>query len=534
MIILESFQVMSRSSTVGSLTEEVLCFRNEAFYDLIEQHCGNIILEIIQAQDISSVECLLDLGNIFAFLELDADELIPLKRRAGILLNDGHFVLKKGIVYKFEHFLSILRRLNEQYSASITHHDSTYPSDLIIPQHLVLRFPFIRTLVVYSNLIANSKYDFTLLNIMLNNMIRNFSIDEKGYRYDLIVRQFACSLYILGGRTAYEFVRLNIPGLLPSTQIIQSTIAVSENILTEGLFNYDGMQKHFNSNQSILGFCAEDATAIVPKITYDATSNTFMGFSLPLDDNGLPITNSFSTDSFSRFEQWCCDAPRSKSLNACLVQPLSPSLNRPSPYLLAAYGTDNTFKSLDVISRWQSIFEESKAKGIRIIGYSTDCDSRYLHAMRISIGFFADFHYDNHPDLFSIDLPKRWSWFYMQHEQLYICFQDPVHICTKLRNRLLSRTTNLLLGNQLINMEPLFYMIGNYSKLDHSLTKSDLIPKDRQNYRSAAKISNDNVLHLLEKIPNSMGIRIQFSSNAYLTTVFRICLDRFLLSRCGS
>ena len=38
MIILESFQVMSRSSTVDSLTEEVLCFRNEAFSDLIEQH----------------------------------------------------------------------------------------------------------------------------------------------------------------------------------------------------------------------------------------------------------------------------------------------------------------------------------------------------------------------------------------------------------------------------------------------------------------------------------------------------------------
>ena len=128
--------------------------------------------------------------------------------------------------------------------------------------------------------------------------------------------------------------------------------------------------------------------------------------------------------------------------------------------------------------------------------------------MRISLGFFADFHYDNHPDLFSIDVPQRWSWYYMQHEQLYICFQDAVHICTKLRNRLLSKTTNLLLGNQLINMEPLFYMISNYSKLDHSLTKSDLIPKDRQNYRSAAKISNDNVLHLIEKIPNSMGIRI--------------------------
>lgn len=84
-------------------------------------------------------------------------------------------------------------------------------------------------------------------------MIRNLSIDEKRYRYDSIVRQFASSLYIRGGRTAYEFVRLNIPGFLPSTQTIQSTIVASEDLLAEDLFNYDGMRDYFNSNQSTLG-----------------------------------------------------------------------------------------------------------------------------------------------------------------------------------------------------------------------------------------------------------------------------------------
>lgn len=120
--------------------------------------------------------------------------------------------------------------------------------------------------------------------------------------------------------------------------------------------------------------------------------------------------------------------------------------------------------------------------------------------MRLSLGFFADFYYD--------DLPKHWSWFYMQHKQLYICFQDAVHICSKLRNRQRSKTATLLLGDELINMEPLLYFIRNYSKLSHSLTKSDLMPKNRQNYKSASKISNDNVLSLLESIANSLGIKI--------------------------
>jgi hypothetical protein len=222
----------------------------------------------------------------------------------------------------------------------------------------------------------------------------------------------------------------------------------------------------------------------------------------------LPITNSYSTDSFNHLEQWYSDIPKATSLNACLVQPLSSSLNNNSSYLLAAYGTDNIFQSSHVISRWRHIYQECKSKGIRIIGYSTDCDSRYLQAMRKSLGFFADFVHDDHPDLLSIDVLTTWSWFFMRHEQLYIFFQDPIHICTKLRNRLLSATTNLLLGNQLINIEPLLYMTNHYSKLDHSLVRSDVNPKDRQNYSSAEKISSDNVLKLLEKIPNSLGISI--------------------------
>ena len=224
---------------------------------------------------------------------------------------------------------------------------------------------------------------------------------------------------------------MNVPGLLPSTKVIQSTIAASENLSTEDLLNYEGMRNNFNSNQLILGFYAENTTAIVPKITYHTTSNTFIGFSLPLNNDELPIANSFSTDSLSRLKQWYCDAPKSKSLNACFVQPLPSSVNHRSPYLLAAYGTDDGHTPSAVICRWRRIFEESKAKGVRIIGYSAYCDSRYLQAIRLSLGFFADFYYDDHPDLFSIDLPSHWSWFYMLHKQLFICFQDSIHICTK-------------------------------------------------------------------------------------------------------
>ncbi|CAF4582958.1 unnamed protein product, partial [Rotaria sp. Silwood2] len=330
---------------------------------------------------------------------------------------------------------------------------------------------------------------------MLNSMIKNFVIEEKGYRYDIIVRQFAASLYILGGRTAYEFIRLNIPAFLPSVQVIQSYINTSENHLTEGLFNYDGVRDYFNANQSTIGFCAEDCTAIIPKITYDTKSNTFVGCSLPLDNNGIPITNSYSTDSFTDLEQWCSDLPQAKSINACLIQPLSLSINHISPYLLAAFGTDNKFKSSNIILRWHHIYEECKLKGIRIIGYATDCDSRYLRCMRISLGFFGHFAYVDHPDNLKIDLPKTWS-----------CVTD---------NQLTGTGAYLLLGDQLINMEPLFFIIDQISKLEHTLVPSDINPKDRQNYKSCTKISSDEVLNILEQvpIPNSIGISIYLKAS---------------------
>lgn len=484
--------------------ENILAFRNEKFYNLIGEKCGDIAVEIMKAQDISSIECLLDIDNIFAFLELDSDQLIPLKRKAGILLNDGRFVVKKGIIHKVEAFISTLRVLNQQDSTYSSHYSSNKSSDLIVPEAILQKFPFIRTLVIYSNIIGNSNHDFTLLNIILNNMIKNLITQVNGYRYDQVVRQFATSLYILGGRTAYEFIRLNIPGFLPSIQTIQSFINASANYTTEGHFNYDDIQDYFNINQSKLGFYAEDTTAIIPKITYDTKTNTFIGFSLPLDNNGIPIANSFSTNSYTQLEKWYSDITMAKSLNACLIQPLS-SNSKISPYLLSAFGTDNSFISTEILSRWQYVFEQSKIKGIRIIGYATDCDSRYLHSMRVSLGFFADFAYHYHPDIFHVNIPKTWSWFYMHHSLLYICFQDPMHVVTKLRNRLLSVTTHLLLGNQLINMEPLLYLINNFSKFDHLLVQSDINPKDRQNYRSAEKISSDNVLNLLDKIPNSYG-----------------------------
>ena len=99
---------------------------------------------------------------------------------------------------------------------------------------------------------------------------------------------------------------------------------------------------------------------------------------------------------------------------------------------------------------------------------------------------------------FNLTLPKSWSaWFYLRPKQLLVFFQDPIHLVTKLRNRLLSRTATLIMGRYDVSLKHLQDLVETRSKMDHNLVLSDLYVKDRQNYASCVKISSPDVLELL-------------------------------------
>ena len=76
--------------------------------------------------------------------------------------------------------------------------------------------------------------------------------------------------------------------------------------------------------------------------------------------------------------------------------------------------------------------------------------------------------------------------------------QDGFHLATKMRNRILSNTVALLIGNQYVSLDHLVDLIDKQSKIDHNLVRSDVIARDRQNFSSCLKISSDDVLKLLE------------------------------------
>jgi hypothetical protein len=85
-------------------------------------------------------------------------------------------------------------------------------------------------------------------------------------------------------------------------------------------------------------------------------------------------------------------------------------------------------------------------------------------------GFFAylpNFPVHQHQQTFTIKLKSRWPCFFLREQQLLLCFQDATHLATKWRNRLLSPTAELRLGDQLIWINHLYSIIdnGNFTKL---------------------------------------------------------------------
>ena len=236
----------------------------------------------------------------------------------------------------------------------------------------------------------------------------NHSREKSRFTYSECKRELATCLFILAGRNAYEFARLNIRGLLPSLTLIQTSLGSRVNRVEEGEFRYDLMAEYLSSEAMKFIFAAEDCTAVVPRVVYDVQSNTFVGFTSHLK-NGLPAVNAFSTESFAELKDWFQTSTQSRLLNLHMIQPIGCGPIPCSSFLLSAYGTDNCFSGQDIILRRITIVNQCEIEGVKVIGFASDCDPRYLRSMRVLMGFFVDapnYQFHVNDNAFSVIIPK--------------------------------------------------------------------------------------------------------------------------------
>ncbi|CAF1501640.1 unnamed protein product [Adineta ricciae] len=264
------------------------------------------------------------------------------------------------------------------------------------------------------------------LSTFLNTIDPNRHRSPNNYRYAPSVIRFAVCFFILAGIYVYEFVRSNLKFLLPSISTIKKFYA--ENPYSEAKFRFDECAKYLETYQCQYLFMSEDCSAIIPRIEYDAQFNSFNGFVTPILD-GIPIENSFSFDSFDHFKHAVDITPRSNLVNVHMAQPIPTSNSHvPAATALSAYGTDNKINSIDVLKRWLYIYQQFYAKYVRVIGYATDGDPKYLRAMRLASNFFVKAQtLDIYKEqlLFTIDIPLKWTrWYFLQPSQLFVFLQD--------------------------------------------------------------------------------------------------------------
>ena len=387
-----------------SLPTNALSFRGDAFYLMIKQFCGVEIVDLLQLQLIDNSLDLINIADPFSILQFKSNRTESIKESLGISYSNDHgtysFFVLPGLHLKMQKLIRSLRELDTLVTQS-----SPKLKPITISTELLEKYPFLVDLMccLESNLLTKFSIDF------LSNWISNVArVSNSSFRYCSAIKEFAVSIYILGGRNLYEFIRLNICGSIPNITSIRSLISSSKHKLIEGEFQYTTFIESIRPLNCKYVFCGEDSTAIIPKVSYDSHSNSFVGFTLPLK-HGFPRCNFYSTNSIDELESWHNEIEKSHLLNVHVIQGLLPQGRVVCPpFLLACYGTNNKHNSNDVLSRWVQIFDTLIAKNIRLVGFSSDADPKNLRAMRNSMAFFTKDKtiFLNHPNIFKISSLK--------------------------------------------------------------------------------------------------------------------------------
>lgn len=302
---------------------------------------------------------------------------------------------------------------------------------------------------------------------------KNSKRAKEGYRYEHDIKLFSAYLRMIVGPLAFESIHRNLEAAIPSLPSTNRYIRKYKSHITEGILRYGELKLYLEKRKlPLVVSLSEDATRIVDKVQYDATTNQLIGFVPPLNkQNGLHIPFKFPARSADEIlNHFKSGHPVSSFMIVIMAQPIA---NAP-PFCLLIFGTDNKHSAEDVSNRWNHITAELKKVGIDVLTIASDSDPKYNAAMRKMSKLGQCISY---PRDMNIGGP--------------FCIQDIIHIATKLRNFLLRFKWNghiLPFGKYFVDLEHLYELINTVGKDRHFLTHSILNPTDRQNFQSVRRM----------------------------------------------
>ncbi|CAF1282975.1 unnamed protein product, partial [Rotaria magnacalcarata] len=259
-----------------TLPDDLWSYSDDVFYDFVKEYVGEIETEILKIQRIKNVQTLLQVPDVC------------------FIADDMTFMVRAGVRFNIQQFINLLKLQFESRLINV----NVGPSATTTPIENKKSDQCLCNLINIDT--ENNQQESKLfINILLRNLLKNMKRSKNNFQFDPIVMKFSSVFRGLAGRNAYEFIRINMLGSLPSDTTLKN---YDENInfqLKECEFRFGQMKDYLGSIKSQYVFSSEDATGVISCVSYDCNTDCFTGFTTLLNNNDLPVINHFKTNSYN-------------------------------------------------------------------------------------------------------------------------------------------------------------------------------------------------------------------------------------------
>lgn len=294
--------------------------------------------------------------------------------------------------------------------------------------------------------VSTFKSGFKLLDFMNERSIQNFG------DYNKTLMLWCMWDYLTASRKNYEARSHNLP--LPLTNTVQKNMLKCFEPVCEGEFRIDEYidfcrQNNWDTTCTI----GEDGTRCVALPAVDIKKKQLVGLVPKLDKHGLPLPFQFPVNSNEDIKNYLAKTEE-YSTNLYVIMAQSVSRNA-SPFCLAAFGTKNKFNFEDVCNRFNFMTRALKLKGVEVLGYSSDQDSKLFKGMKLMSEL------GQQPKT----LHDTWNEFYfakLKTNQIFV--SDTLHYATKTKTRETKKSAPLKMGDHVISCVPYLTVLDNSKK----------------------------------------------------------------------
>jgi len=86
------------------IPQNIIDLVDDQFFKFVKQFCGEKVAILLEFQDINNVECLLACKDPLEILTMDSDDLLNLKKKTCVKLNNNTYAVLSGIKNKMNIF----------------------------------------------------------------------------------------------------------------------------------------------------------------------------------------------------------------------------------------------------------------------------------------------------------------------------------------------------------------------------------------------------------------------------------------------